>query len=121
MFRRLLIVAMAFFSVVSSHAGDPDSVWLFSYASTQNGGRNGLHFAWSRDGNEWTSVGNEYGFLHSDYVRWGSQKRMIDPVLFQTQDGLWHCIWALNEEVNQFAHASSADLINWGRQSYPYL
>jgi len=121
MFRRLLIVAMAFFSVVSSHAGDPDSVWLFSYASTQNGGRNGLHFAWSRDGNEWTSVGNEYGFLHSDYGRWGSQKRMIDPVLFQTQDGLWHCIWALNEEVNQFAHASSADLINWGRQSYPYL
>ncbi|PZR24927.1 MAG: alpha-L-arabinofuranosidase [Citrobacter freundii] len=46
---------------------------------------------------------------------------MIDPVLFQTTDGMWHCVWTLNEEVNQFAHASSTDLVNWGRQSYPYL
>lgn len=104
-----------------SYAGAPDSVYLFAYSSLKNGGRNGLHFAWSLDGNEWNAIGNEFAYVRSDYGRWGSQKRMIAPVLFQATDGLWHCVWALNEEVNQFAHAASADLINWGRQSYPYL
>lgn len=121
MLNKLIIYLLLLICSIPSQAGEPDSVYLFAYATEKNGGRNGLHFAWSNDGKNWVSIGNEYSFLRSDYGRWGSQKRMIAPVLFQTSDGWWHCIWALNEEVNQFAHAASKDLINWGRQSYPYL
>ena len=121
MLKRLFAFLAGIIFCAPSYAGAPDSVYLFAYSSLKNGGRNGLHFAWSRDGNEWNAIGNEFGYLRSDYGRWGSQKRMIAPVLFQATDGIWHCVWALNEEVNQFAHAASTDLISWGRQSYPYL
>ncbi|MET0466577.1 MAG: alpha-L-arabinofuranosidase C-terminal domain-containing protein [Chitinophagaceae bacterium] len=121
MLKRLFASFIIILFFVPSYAGAPDSVYLFAYSSLKNGGRNGLHFAWSRDGHDWNSIGNEFAYVRSDYGRWGSQKRMISPVLFQGADGIWHCVWALNEEVNQFAHAASADLINWGRQTYPYL
>jgi len=100
---------------------NPDSVYLFSYATLQNNSHNGLHFAWSRDGDHWISIGNEYGFLKSDYGRWGSEKKMFSPFLFLGNDGLWHCVWSLNEKDKVFAHAASTDLIEWGRQSYPAL
>jgi alpha-L-arabinofuranosidase len=121
MLKRLFIFFVITVICVPSYAGAPDSVYLFAYSSLKNGGRNGLHFAWSRDAKDWNPIGNEFAYVRSDYGRWGSQKRMIAPILFQSADGMWHCVWALNEEVNQFAHAASPDLINWGRQSYPYL
>jgi alpha-L-arabinofuranosidase len=99
----------------------PDSVYLFSYASTTNNNHNGLHFAWSRDKENWNGIGNEYGYLRSDYGRWGSEKRMITPYLLQGANGIWQCVWSLNERDRQFAHAASVDLIDWGRQSYPYV
>ncbi|MBS2099385.1 alpha-L-arabinofuranosidase [Carboxylicivirga linearis] len=46
---------------------------------------------------------------------------MINPYLFIDNEGEWHCIWSLNEKVEQFALASSSDLYNWGRQYYPYI
>lgn len=58
----------------------PDSVYLFSYTTTKNSNKNGLHFAWSNDRSTWFAIGNEYGFLKSDYGRWGSEKRMYDPI-----------------------------------------
>jgi len=94
---------------------EPDSVYLFSY------GTNGLRFAWSRDKNEWTSIGDGYSYVKSDYGRWGSQKRMVAPYLIQGRKNHWECVWQLNEETLQFAHAGSKDLLSWGPQSYPYL
>ena len=41
----------------------PDSIYLFSYATTPDEGRSGLKFAWSRDGEEWFSIGNERGYV----------------------------------------------------------
>ncbi|MDP4274922.1 MAG: alpha-L-arabinofuranosidase C-terminal domain-containing protein [Bacteroidota bacterium] len=99
----------------------PDSAYLFSYASTKNAGHNGLHFAWSIDRRHWTAIGPEYSFLKSDYGAWGSEKRMVDPFLFQDSSGLWHCVWSLNERDGVFAHADSKDLLYWGRQSYPVV
>jgi alpha-L-arabinofuranosidase len=98
---------------------DPDSVYLFSYASGKNNDHNGLHFAWSQDGRQWHTIGNEFGYLRSDYGRWGLDKRMISPYLMRGEDGMWHCVWSLNEQDHLFAHAASADLVNWKRQSYP--
>lgn len=101
-------------------ANEPDSVYLFAYATTKNNNHNGLHFAWSRDRDKWFSIGNEYGYLRCDYGRWGSEKRMITPYLVKGPDG-WHCVWELNEHDHLFAHAASKDLIYWHRQSYPLV
>jgi alpha-L-arabinofuranosidase len=99
----------------------PDSVYLFSYATTKNSNTNGLHFAWSTDLENWKPIGPEYRFLFCDYGRWGTEKRMITPYLFHSQDGMWHCIWSLNEHTGTFAHAASNDLIYWLPQSYPIV
>lgn len=113
------VFIMIIASSIHGMSNEPDSVYLFSYATEKNYNHDGLHFLWSSDQKNWQSIGNEYSFLRSDYGRWGSEKRMITPYLFQAANGKWHCIWSLNERDKVFAHASSVDLINWGRQSYP--
>src|SRR5688500_6633816 len=115
-FLLLSIIALTDITVL---ANDPDTVYLFSYATTKNNGKNGLHFAWSRDRQSWFSIGNEYSYVRSDYGRWHTEKRMINPFLAQGPEGAWHCVWALNEREPLFAHAASKDLVFWGPQSYP--
>lgn len=99
-------------------ASQPDSAYLFSYATGKDNNHNGLHFAWSNDQENWHRIGPEHSFLRSDYGRWGTEKRMLSPYLTRTPDGLWHCYWTLNEQTETFGHAASTDLVYWGRQSY---
>ncbi len=99
-------------------ANEPDSVYLVSYATLHDKGRSGLHFAWSADGKNWNLVGNGNAYVKCDY---GNQKYINSPYLFQNVSGIWHCLWGLNDTVNQFAHVSSIDLVTWGSQGYPYL
>jgi alpha-L-arabinofuranosidase len=114
---------LLFFTQTNFAAGsnEPDSVYLFSYATNKNQNHNGLHFAWSRDKITWYSIGNEYGFVKSDYGRWGSEKKMFDPYLIKGSDNQWHCVWSLNDRENIFAAVSSPDLVYWGRQDYPLV
>ncbi|MFV8465461.1 alpha-L-arabinofuranosidase C-terminal domain-containing protein [Flavobacterium sp. LB1P62] len=107
------------FSAFSTFANNPNEAYIFSYTSGKS--FDGLHFAWSIDQINWHPIGPEYHYIHSDYGRWGSEKRMVSPILFLGADGLWHCIWSLNEKDGTFAHASSQDLLYWGRQSYPVV
>jgi len=100
---------------------EPDSAYLFAYATDKDNNHNGLHFAWSIDELTWNAIGPEHSFIRCDYGRWGSEKRMLSPFLFHSPDGLWHCIWSLNERDGAFAHAASEDLIYWGPQSYPVV
>lgn len=96
----------------------PGKVYLFAYATSEQKGQNGLHFAWSSDKKNWYSISSEHSFLKCDYGRWGSQKRMLAPFLFKDNNGLYHCIWSVNETDGVFAHAASTNLIDWQRQSY---
>jgi alpha-L-arabinofuranosidase len=105
----------------SVFANEPDSVYLFSYATVKDKGHSGLHFAWSVDGKNWSLVGNEYGYVKCDYGPWGQQKQINNPYLFQNANGQWQCVWSLNDTVNQFASVASTNLINWEPQKYPYL
>ena len=97
---------------------EPDSVYLFSYATAPDEGRSGLKFAWSPDGDSWFSIGNGYGYVRCDYGAWGAEKRMVKPELRRDKNGVWHCIWQLNGNGKEFAHAASPDLLTWKRQSY---
>lgn len=95
----------------------PDSVYLFSYADAR--GHSGLRFAWSTEGKQWFSVAGGYDYVKCDFGPWGSQKKMFSPQLMQNRsDGRWHCIWTAMPNGDVLAHASSADLLKWGRQSY---
>lgn len=123
-FHVILILAVTMLIQQPAEAGyknEPDSVYLFSYATTKNNNKNGLHFAWSRNRKEWNSIGNEYSYLKSDYGRWGSQKKMFNPFLLQGPNGTWQCVFSVNDQDNAFAWATSSDLINWKPQSYPKL
>ncbi len=117
----LSIFVLSLFSVFSSQANEPDSAYVFSYATQKNNGKNGLHYAWSVDQEKWHSIGPEFRFLFSDFGTWGSQKRMLAPFLFQDNEDGWHAIWSLNEKTGQFAHAQTDDLFTWSPQSYPYV
>ena len=113
----LLVLAIAL-SGVATFANEPDSAYLFAYTKMQNEGRSGLLFAWSTDKEAWHAIGPEFGFVKSDYSRWGSEKRMIKPFLFYDTDSLWHCIWNLNNTDEAIAYTTSNDLQYWIPQSY---
>lgn len=117
----LLIILLSLFvsKAQNACANEPDSVYLFAYATDKNYNHNGLHFAWSQNRVDWHTIGPEHSFLKNDYGRWGSEKRMLTPFLYRSVDGMWHCVWSLNERDGAFGHSSSPDLIRWGRQSYP--
>jgi len=116
-----LLVGQTTFGSITQMTNQPDSVYLFSYSTTRNSNTNGLHFAWSTNQENWTSIGPEMRFLFCDYGRWGVEKRMITPFLFRAPDGMWHCVWSLNEHTGTFAHAASKDLIYWLPQTYPVV
>jgi alpha-L-arabinofuranosidase len=120
-FLNLLLIAAAFMLLQSVRAAEPDSAFVFAYSTTKNRGSNGLHYAWSVDGSNWKGMGTEHRFLFSDYGNWGEQKKMFDPVVFVDRAGMFHCVWSLNDKVNQFAHAKASDLFTWNSQVYPYV
>ena len=117
----LLSISQTITAKTGNIFAEPDSAYIFAYSPANSNGRNGLHIAWSIDGKNWHAIGADHSFVRSDYGRWGSEKRMINPYLFRTNDGLWRCVWTLNERDGAFAHAASHDLIYWMRQSYPIV
>lgn len=125
--KKYLILLVAFTSLSLLRARgtvikkEPDSAYLFAYASLKNGGRNGLHFAWSIDQKKWHAIGPEHSYVRCDYGTWGAQKRMLAPFLFYGPDSLWHAVWSVNETDGVVVHVASKDLVYWQRQSYPIL
>ena len=87
--KRGILASLILLGCISTQlkANEPDSAYVFSYATQKNMGKNGLHFAWSIDRENWQPIGPEHAFVKSDFGSWGSQKRMIDPVLTRCEDG----------------------------------
>lgn len=102
-------------------ANQPDSLYLYTYGTSANGGRDGLHCAWSGNGKDWSLIGPGYSFVRCDYGPWGAEKRMLWPYLLKDGQGTWHALWSVNERDGVVAHASSPDLINWKPQNYAYV
>lgn len=115
-----LILFVCFSCRIYSHntSSGPAKVYLFAYSTTEKKGTNGLHFAWSTDKKNWSPLGPQYTFLMSDYGRWQKEKRMLTPYLTRDKDGMFYCVWALNETDHYFAIASSPNLAYWNRQNY---
>ena len=54
-----LIVFLQSMLLQNMHANEPDSAYIFAYATIENNNHNGLHFAWSLDKSEWHPIGPE--------------------------------------------------------------
>lgn len=90
--------------------------WLRPYVS----GR-GLAFYFSSDSLHWQPLGHGRTFVDSDFGTWGAEKKMADPCLFRSNDGLWTLMWIPNPKYDQYAICTSPDLIHWKPQDYPTL
>lgn len=114
-----LILAVPAAAKVNKIMNEPDSVYLFSYATTQDEGRSGLKFAWSPDGSKWFSVADGFGYVKCDFGPWGGQKKMFNPHLQQSKaDGTWHCTWMMTPDGEAMGMVSSPDLLKWKPQQY---
>ena len=112
------IAALALAVALPLCANEPDSVYLFSYNPNP---AQGLSFAYSADGRTWTSMADGAAFVKSDYGTWGAEKKMHRPVLARQADGTWQLTFEVNHKTNQYAIATSPDLIHWKPQDYPYV
>ena len=113
-----LLALLFVVSVVSVFAQQPDSVFVKGYTTGKNDNKNGLHIAYSFDGKNWISIGNEFSFLRSDYGRWGESKKMYDPVLVQNSKSEWACYFFTEAEHKVVGVASTSDLLLWKPQDY---
>lgn len=86
------------------------SVYMFSYFM---GGGDGLHYAYSYDGHNWTAVKNGE-ILLTPVV--GEDKLMRDPSILQGPDGTFHMVWTSSWTDKIIGYASSKDLVNWSEQ-----
>lgn len=114
-FLSLILVATG---VAQAVANVPDSVYLFGYNSRP---QDGLSFAYSSNGSNWSSIANGASFVKSDYGTWGPEKKMHTPSLARKADGTWVAVWGVNDRTNQFAIATTPDLFHWKPQDYPYM
>lgn len=119
MVKKVYLLLIFILSTTSTFAQHPDSAYVFAYSVNQ--GKSGLTLAWSIDQKNWHPIGPEHCFLFSDFGSWGDQKRMFNPYLFQDKNNTWHCLWTLNQGLNEIAHASSNNLFEWSRQNYPLI
>ncbi|HTN19728.1 MAG TPA: alpha-L-arabinofuranosidase C-terminal domain-containing protein [Pelobium sp.] len=115
--KNLFVIIIFCLGQLSSYAwaNQPDSTYLFAYTKNDGKRHNGLQFAWSVDSKNWHSIGPEFIFVRSDY---GTEKKMLMPVLLHDPSGVWHCLWKASDRNEVYGHTASDNLFTWGRQDY---
>lgn len=111
-----LILALPVSAHIDEIMNGPDSVYIFPYPTLNDGGRRGMQFVWSSDGENWQNVADGQVFVKCDFGPW---KKMYEPYLTQSRvDGTWHCFWNLTPDGEAMAYVSSVDLIKWKPQHF---
>ena len=113
-----LLIGMLMLPLAMVQANVADSVLILAYNTNP---RQGLMLAYSANGSEWKSIGDGRTFVSSDYGTWGAEKRMFNPSVARKADGTWVAVWGVIERANQFAIATTPDLMHWKPQDYPYI
>ncbi len=99
-------------SLFSCKTDNEKDVYLFSYFK---GSGDGLHMAYSTDGESWSAAYNDSILLKPEL---GKDKLFRDPSIVQDNNGVFHMVWTTGWWDNGIGYASSADLINWLEQKY---
>ena len=108
--KKSLITGLLALSALSMGAQD-----LFFYSP--DNGEGGLRFAVRENGCEWSSVGNGYDFVKSDFGPWGSHKKMWNPELFPTPYG-WTILFRATDDGSVIGMADTKDFLSWKPQVY---
>lgn len=112
----LLVCSQTMWARADKMQNEPDSVYIFPYPTLNDGGRRGMQFIWSSDGENWQNVAEGQVFVKCDFGPW---KKMYKPYLMQSRvDGTWHCFWDLTPDGEAMAYVFSADLIKWRPQHF---
>jgi len=87
-------------------------VYLFS--TFKEGDQDGLRFAFSYDGYNWSNVPGLFLKAHV-----GEKPIMRDPSVARGPDGTWHLVWTSAWRGNNgFGYAHSKDLVHWSEQQF---
>lgn len=109
----IYILLLTFYSPAVGQKSGKQKHYLFSYFV--GNGEDGLHFAHSTDGYNWTALKDGKSFLTPTA---GKDKLMRDPSILQGPDGTFHLVWTVSWGEKGIGHASSKDLITWSEQQY---
>ena len=100
-------------SIFASDMPEKEDVYLFAYF--KDGGKDGLHLAYSEDAYHWTALKNDESFLKPSVAK---DKLMRDPCIIRGADGLFHMVWTVSWTDKGIGYASSKDLIHWSEQRF---
>lgn len=104
----LLILCMG-----SLKAQSKSGPYLFAYF--KDNGQDGLHYAYSMDGYQWTALKNDQSFLAPTV---SADKLMRDPCIIRGKDGMFHLVWTVSWNDKGIGYASSKDLIHWTEERF---
>lgn len=110
-FVRNILLALLFVGSVATSAQAGEYAYLFSYFTGNS--RDGLHLAYSLDGEHWNALNQGQSFLIPIV---GKDCLMRDPSICQGPDGVFHLVWTSSWTDRIIGYASSRDLIHWSEQ-----
>jgi len=110
---RKILLAIAFVVLFIRCSTPEQEVYMFSFF--QNNGADGLHLAYSYDGQIWTALNRNKSFL-TPIV--GNDKLMRDPCIIKGGDDKFHMVWTISWGEKGIGYANSVDLISWSDQKY---
>ena len=113
----LASAALAFAMSVCAQPMLPTDSVDFRALSPEDGA-GGMRLEWSRNGLDWHSIADGMTFISSDFGAWGSGKKMFDPQLRITPQGVWEVLFKATPNGTVYALATSPDLKNWTAQRY---
>lgn len=109
--RNFLLVVFLIFCKLS-FAQTKDSVLLFAYFK---GNGDGLHYAFSNDGYNWTAMFNDSAVIKPTVSK---DKLMRDPCIIKGADGIYHMVWTVSWNDKGLGYAYSKDLFHWSAQEF---
>lgn len=108
--KKIFLLFALFLSLTSFAQRDKD-VYMFSYFT--DNGQDGLHLAYSYDGQNWTALNDNKSYLAPVL---GKDSLMRDPAITVGADGTFHMVWTTGWRDRHIGYSSSKDLINWTPQ-----
>ncbi len=107
----ILCLALPLCLVQAQSTNPTAPVYLFS--TFKEGEQDGLRFAFSYDGYQWSNIPGVFLKPHVD------GKIMRDPSIARGPDGTWHLVWTSAWRGNNgFGYAHSKDLVHWSEQQF---
>ncbi len=108
---KITLRILCLMALLSTACSADDEVYLFSYFTGNS--RDGLHLAYSTDGESWIALNNGQSLLKPIV---GKDCLMRDPSICQGPDGIFHLVWTSSWTDRIIGYASSRDLIHWSEQ-----